>query len=84
MTDGTAVHFTHQVRSVADLRALTAYCAQTSDTSRATYYQRLLATAHGRYDFSRASLNEAIEHSDLVDMQPLRMNQWLWNACQSI
>lgn len=51
---------------------------------RVAYYQRLLATANGRYDFGRATLNEAIERSDLVDVQPLRLSQWLMNVWQSV
>ncbi|OAQ74761.1 isoflavone reductase family protein [Purpureocillium lilacinum] len=78
------VVFNHQVRSVSELRQLVAYHAHNGDTDRAAYYQRLVATALGRYDFSRANLNEAIDHSDHIEMQPLRLNQWLVTVCQSM
>ncbi|KJZ79615.1 hypothetical protein HIM_01084 [Hirsutella minnesotensis 3608] len=78
------VAFQSQTRSFADLQTCLGYCAQTGDADRAAYYQRLMATANGRYDFSRASLNEAIDRSDIVDMQPLSLSQWLVTVWQSV
>ncbi|EQK98624.1 isoflavone reductase family protein [Ophiocordyceps sinensis CO18] len=78
------VVFYRQTRSHAELQACITYCAQTGDVQRLAYYQRLLATANGRYDFGRATLNEAIERSDLVDVQPLKLSQWLMNMWQSM
>ncbi|XP_044721326.1 nmrA-like family domain-containing protein [Hirsutella rhossiliensis] len=78
------VVFYRQTRSYAELQAYLSYCAHSGDVQRVAYYQRLLATANGRYDFSRATLNEAIERSDLVDVQPLKLSQWLMNMLQSV
>ncbi|PNY25798.1 Uncharacterized protein TCAP_04278 [Tolypocladium capitatum] len=78
------VVFDRQTRSFADLQAYLHHYAQIGDISRVAYYQRLLATANGRYDFSRATLNEAMERSDLVDMPPLKLSQWLMNMWQSM
>ncbi|KUI58435.1 hypothetical protein VP1G_05698 [Cytospora mali] len=41
------------------------------------YFQRLLATANGRYTFGRANLNEVIDESEGVDVNPERFLDWL-------
>ncbi|PHH59962.1 hypothetical protein CDD81_2321 [Ophiocordyceps australis] len=77
------VVFQRHVRSVADLQLCLSRYAQAGDAHRVAYYHRLLATASGRYDFSRATLNEAIERSDLVEFQPLKLRHWLMNMIWS-
>ncbi|ODA80272.1 hypothetical protein RJ55_03230 [Drechmeria coniospora] len=78
------VVFHRHTRSTSELQAYLNYHVEAGDVDRVAYYQRLLATANGRYDFSRATLNEAIERSDLVEVQPLRLSQWLINMWQSM
>lgn len=56
---------------------------QIGDYSRAAYYQRMLATADGRYDFAEASLNEIVANSNMIDVQPLTFAQWLRSVCRA-
>lgn len=53
------------------------------DYPRAAYYQRMLSTADGRYDFSEATLNDVVANSPVVDVQPLTLAQWLASVCQA-
>ncbi|PHH87496.1 hypothetical protein CDD83_8818 [Cordyceps sp. RAO-2017] len=76
------VVFRRQTLSHAEVQALLNYHIQMGQTDRVAYYQRLLATANGRYDFSRATLNEAIERSDLVDVRAMTLVQWLMTMWQ--
>ncbi|RDA93727.1 hypothetical protein CP533_0217 [Ophiocordyceps camponoti-saundersi (nom. inval.)] len=77
------VNFTRHTRSIAELQAYISHFNHAGDTARTAYYQRLLATANGRYDFSHATLNDAILRSNLGEVQPLTLNQWLYNMLQS-
>ncbi|PHH67745.1 hypothetical protein CDD80_561 [Ophiocordyceps camponoti-rufipedis] len=79
----TCIHFSRQTRSVAELQAYAAHYSRAGDSSRAAYYHRLLATANGRYDFSHATLNDAIARSDLGEVQPLTLAQWLYSMLPS-
>ncbi|KAF4591888.1 isoflavone reductase family protein [Ophiocordyceps camponoti-floridani] len=72
-----------QTRSVAELQAYAAHHSRAGDSARAAYYHRLLATANGRYDFSHATLNDAIARSDLGEVQPLTLAQWLYSMLPS-
>ncbi|PFH62600.1 hypothetical protein XA68_12852 [Ophiocordyceps unilateralis] len=77
------VNFHRQTHSVAELQAYVGHCNHAGDAAGVAYYQRLLATANGRYDFSHATLNDAIARSDLGQVQPLTLSQWLFNMLQS-
>lgn len=45
--------------------------------ARVAYLQRILETANGRYDFSRTTLNDAVDRSRRVNVQPITFAQWL-------
>lgn len=47
------------------------------DWEKVAYYQRLQATADGRYEFSKSTLIEAIGKSDAVNVRPLKFAEWL-------
>lgn len=53
------------------------YSFNTGNWQRWYYFQRLLATANGRYTFGRANLNEVIDASEGVDIIPERFVDWL-------
>ncbi|GAB0142907.1 hypothetical protein EsHS_00003444 [Epichloe bromicola] len=78
------VAFEHHVRQPADLQAFLTYFAQAGDGDKVAYYQRLVATMNGRYDFRKASLNEALEKSGQGDVQPMTLSRWLTNVWQSL
>lgn len=64
-------------QQMARLPQLIAYHQQQGDYGSATRYQRLLATAAGRYDFSTATLNDAIRESANLQARPVRFREWL-------
>ncbi|KAJ4028181.1 hypothetical protein NW752_000436 [Fusarium irregulare] len=57
-------------------RLATAYYQQ-GDSSKVVFYQQLKATVEGRYDFSQATLNDLINASSRVNVQPQTFRQWL-------
>ncbi|KAJ9156139.1 NAD(P)-binding protein [Pleurostoma richardsiae] len=67
----------HQFR---DLEAQLEYQQQMGDWNRWYYFQRLIATANGRYNFRQANLNEAVNNSEHVDVRPLGFREWLEQA----
>jgi hypothetical protein len=69
--------FEHQIIQTDDLKVYLNYYLQSSELTRAAYYQRLIATAAGRYNFSRATLNDAINNSPHVNVQPITFVRWL-------
>ncbi|KAF7560878.1 hypothetical protein G7046_g3253 [Stylonectria norvegica] len=74
------VPFNHQSRQVDALQLWIDHYARHGDFERVVYYQRLLATANGRYDFGHPTLNAAVDSSDLVDVRPLTFRQWLFSV----
>lgn len=50
------------------------------DVNRWYYFQRLKATAEGRYNFGRANLNELVDQTDGVEVRPLRFREWARRA----
>lgn len=72
-----AASFTQQIYSVQDLATYLDYSIQAGDTEQIAYYQRQLATAHGRFDFSQTTLNDAISASRHVEFVPMTFHQWL-------
>lgn len=72
-----AVTFSHNRCTIQDLPAFIDYAAQTGETEQAAFYQRLLATANGRFDFSRATLNSRIADRQAVDFTPMTFSRWL-------
>ncbi|KAF4982894.1 hypothetical protein FZEAL_1590 [Fusarium zealandicum] len=53
-----------------------AFYAQ-GEYEKAFFYQRLAATVEGRYDFSQATLNDLVNASRYVNVQPRSFRQWL-------
>jgi hypothetical protein len=45
--------------------------------ARVAFYQQLQATVEGRYDFGQTSLNDMVDASPSVDVQPMRFRDWL-------
>ncbi|PSR89030.1 isoflavone reductase [Coniella lustricola] len=46
------------------------------DFGRWYYFQRLRATAEGRYTFARANLNELVAQTSGLDVRPIRFRDW--------
>ncbi|KAG5979580.1 hypothetical protein E4U55_005006 [Claviceps digitariae] len=78
------VAFEHHVQKPADLQALLNFYAQAGEGDRLAYYQQLVATTNGRFDFNKASLNEALEKSGRRNVQPMTLVRWLTNVWQSL
>ncbi len=71
--------FTLVSQPYANLGTNLTYYAQAEDWGRWYYFQRLVATANGRYHFRQANLNEA------VNLRPVRFREWLaqvWGPAQ--
>ncbi|KAJ3528009.1 hypothetical protein NM208_g10421 [Fusarium decemcellulare] len=62
---------------VADLPQLVSGYYQQGDYGRVTFYQQLQATVEGRYDFGQTSLNDLVNSSPYIDVQPRSFRQWL-------
>ncbi|KAK2603567.1 hypothetical protein QQS21_004247 [Conoideocrella luteorostrata] len=78
------VPFNHYLRTAAELQSYLTYYDQSGDGKKAAYYQRLVATANGRYDFSVASLNGALEKQSPGGFQPMTFFRWLAYIGQSL
>lgn len=50
------------------------------DADRWYYFQRLKATAEGRYNFGRANLNELVNQTDGVEVRPMGFREWAWRT----
>lgn len=53
------------------------YCRENADLTRWQYFQRLIATANGRYHFGQTNLNDAINAAGGLEVRPLNFRQWL-------
>lgn len=65
------------VRAYKDLRGLLVQAADNGNDERHGYIQRLISTANGRYHFGRANLNDLVNQSDVVNVQPMTFREWL-------
>lgn len=74
--------FVHHTLEYSDLTLYHAHYSQEGNHERAGLYQRLIATADARYDFSQASLNEVVAISPAVDVRPATFAQWLASVWQ--
>jgi nucleoside-diphosphate-sugar epimerase len=81
-TDMVLVAFQHQKWQYNELNSGIHYFTQTGEYDKVARYQRLLATADGRYDFSRATLNEAVGASGALNVRPMTFGQWLTSIWQ--
>jgi hypothetical protein len=77
------VAFSHQILQYPDLAVYHNHATGMGDFARAAYYQRMMATADGRYDFPEATLNDLVNASPTVDVQPLGFAQWLASVSQA-
>ncbi|CAF3562863.1 unnamed protein product, partial [Fusarium graminearum] len=50
---------------------------QQGDYPKYLFYRQLQVTVEGRYDFSQASLNDLVNASSRVNVQPANFRQWL-------
>lgn len=71
------VPFTLAVHSYQDALAQAEYYQQTEDWGRWHYFQRLIATADGRYSFRQPNLNEVLVQAGLISAPPLTFKQWV-------
>lgn len=74
---GCIVPFHITTLTYQELQQHLAYNMQMGEYQRAAYLQRLVETANGRYEFSRTTLNDAVDKSSRVHVQPLTFAQWL-------
>ena len=75
--------FTHRLLQPSQIESFLAVLSQSGDSPKVAYFQRLLATAAGRYDFERASLNEALEKIGHSDIQPMTLLGWFTYISQT-
>ncbi|KAL6922011.1 hypothetical protein FSST1_006037 [Fusarium sambucinum] len=61
----------------ADPDRLATSSYQEGDYAKYLFYRQLQATVEGRYDFSQASLNDLVNASSRVNVQPQSFRQWL-------
>ncbi|KAI5462471.1 hypothetical protein BGZ63DRAFT_453644 [Mariannaea sp. PMI_226] len=66
-------------RQSAHLVPWVSHYSQQGDYESMAKYQRLLATVQGRYEFGTATLNEAIEASEFVNVRAMTFREWLVN-----
>ncbi|KAK1771236.1 NAD(P)-binding protein [Phialemonium atrogriseum] len=72
------VPFNLSVHSYQAAEAEAEYCQQNAEWPRWHYFQRLLATANGRYHFTQANLNDTVNTAGSgVEVRPLNFRQWL-------
>lgn len=71
------VPFSLAVHSYQDAVAHANFCQQNEEWARWHYFQRLIATANGRYNFRQANLNEVLSPANLMDPRPMRFREWV-------
>lgn len=71
------IPFNVAVHTYQDAVAQAEYCQQSEEWARWHYFQRLLATANGRYNFRQANLNELLGQANLMDPRPMRFREWV-------
>ncbi|KAJ4194502.1 hypothetical protein NW767_010006 [Fusarium falciforme] len=62
---------------LADLPQLVTVSYEQGNFGRVAFYQQLQATVEGRYDFGQTSLNDMVDASPSVDVQPMTFRDWL-------
>lgn len=72
-----AVPFNLVNHEYVNIQAHLDYALDMGDINRWWYFQRLRATADGRYAFARANLNELLEQTGGVTIVPSRFVDWL-------
>ncbi|TQW00732.1 hypothetical protein V2A60_001779 [Cordyceps javanica] len=81
MSTARNVQFETHALSYQELLTHIAYNSEMGHFDRVAYLQRNLETANGRYDFSRTTLNDAVERSSRVSVHPMSFRQWLATVC---
>jgi hypothetical protein len=77
LTRPSTVPFTLAVHTYQAAVAQAEYCQQNEEWARWYYFQRLIATANGRYNFRQANLNELVTQGNLMNPRPMRFGEWL-------
>lgn len=62
---------------ITDLPQLITMAYEQAPYGRVAFYQQLQATVEGRYDFGQTSLNDMVNASSSVDVQPMKFRDWL-------
>ena len=73
----STVPFQLSIFSYQDAVAQAEFCQQNEEWARWHYFQRLIATANGRYNYRQANLNELLNQANLMDHWPMRFREWL-------
>ncbi|KAJ6789650.1 hypothetical protein PWT90_10301 [Aphanocladium album] len=71
------IHFQSTTLTYQELQTHIAYNTEMGQYARVAYLQRILETANGRYEFSRTTLNDAVDKSSRVSVQAMTFAQWL-------
>lgn len=85
LTSKRTVPFNLVNHEYGNIQAHLDYAVDTGDINRWWYFQRLRATADGRYIFTRANLNELLGRAGGVTIAPMRFVDWLrqvYEQCQ--
>lgn len=82
ITPSRAVPFNLVNHEYGNIPAHLDYAFDTGDSTRWWYFQRLRATADGRYIFARANLEELLAQSGVATIVPLRFVDWLRQVCE--
>lgn len=77
LTSERTVPFNLVNHEYGNIQAHLDYAVEMGDFDRWWYFQRLRATADGRYVFARANLNELLEQRGGVTIVPSRFVDWL-------
>lgn len=77
LTRSITVSFDQIVHEYGSITSHLEFSAYTGNWQRWNYFQQLLATANGRYDFGQANLNEMVDAKDGVELVPERFVDWL-------
>ncbi len=71
------VPFSVVARPYQDAEAQAETYQQCGDWAQWYYFQRLLQTANGRYHVRQVNLNDAVNHNEATQVQPMRFRTWL-------
>lgn len=85
LTSRRTVPFNLVNHEYGNIQAHLDYAVDTGDINRWWYFQRLRATADGRYIFIRANLNELLGRTGGITIAPMRFVDWLrqvYEQCQ--
>ncbi|KAJ4410315.1 hypothetical protein N0V82_009262 [Gnomoniopsis sp. IMI 355080] len=76
------VPFSQNEYEYAGIQAMLDFALQESDVAKYFCFQQLRVSVEGRYDFTRANLNETINQTAGLEVRPVRFRDWIWRACE--